>query len=125
MTVLAAGTSIPDALASIKVAQDGEGDMAVANAVGSNIFDIWLGLGLPWLLIIPFTGETSSHGKYIEVDKDELLLSVGILLGVLVFYLLCIKISRWRIDKRHGYMFISLYLVYTLYYIIVQWAFDI
>ena len=47
--VLAAGTSVPDALASVSVARAGQGDMAVANAVGSNIFDIWLGLGLPWL----------------------------------------------------------------------------
>jgi K+-dependent Na+/Ca+ exchanger-like protein len=42
-TVLAAGTSIPDALSSIAVARDGLADMAVANAVGSNVFDIWLG----------------------------------------------------------------------------------
>ena len=50
-TVLAAGTSIPDALSSIAVAKDGLANMAVANAVGSNVFDIWLGLGLPWLLL--------------------------------------------------------------------------
>jgi len=27
-------------------------NMAVANAVGSNVFDIWLGLGLPWLFYL-------------------------------------------------------------------------
>ena len=52
--VLAAGTSVPDALASISVARAGLGDMAVANAVGSNVFDIWLGLGLPWSVFLPF-----------------------------------------------------------------------
>jgi Ca2+/Na+ antiporter len=30
--------------------------MAVANAVGSNVFDIFLGLGLPWLCILPSRG---------------------------------------------------------------------
>merc|ERR1711988_1717648 len=49
-TFLAAGTSIPDALGSIAVAKQGEGDMAVANALGSNVFDIMLGLGVPWTL---------------------------------------------------------------------------
>jgi len=44
------GTSIPDALSSIVVAKNGEGDMAVANAVGSNVFNIGLGLGLPWFI---------------------------------------------------------------------------
>ena len=50
LTFLAMGTSIPDALGSIAVAKDGEGDMAVSNAVGSNVFDICLGLGLPWFI---------------------------------------------------------------------------
>merc|ERR1719158_782202 len=46
----AAGTSIPDALGSIAVAKQGEGDMAVANALGSNVFDILVGLGVPWTI---------------------------------------------------------------------------
>ena len=52
VTVLAAGTSIPDCIASLVVARQGMGDMAIANAIGSNIFDIWLGLGAPWMVIL-------------------------------------------------------------------------
>ena len=48
--VLAVGTSVPDALGSMIVARAGEADMAIANAVGSNVFDILLGLGFPWFL---------------------------------------------------------------------------
>merc|ERR1719272_2047699 len=48
--VLSAGTSVPDAIGSLLVARDGQGDMAVSNAIGSNLFDILLGLGLPWML---------------------------------------------------------------------------
>ena len=40
LSVLAAGTSIPDLIGSIIVANQGRGDMAVSNAVGSNIFDV-------------------------------------------------------------------------------------
>ena len=50
VVVLAVGTSIPDAMGSMIVARQGEADMAIANAVGSNVFDILLGLGLPWFL---------------------------------------------------------------------------
>ena len=32
------------------MSQKGKGDMAVSNALGSNIFDILLGLGLPWFI---------------------------------------------------------------------------
>lgn len=49
-TVLAAGTSVPDLLSSVIVARMGEGDMAVSSSIGSNIFDILVGLPLPWLL---------------------------------------------------------------------------
>uniref|UniRef100_A0AAR2LMQ8 Sodium/calcium exchanger membrane region domain-containing protein n=1 Tax=Pygocentrus nattereri TaxID=42514 RepID=A0AAR2LMQ8_PYGNA len=50
ITFLAAGTSVPDCMASLIVARQGMGDMAVSNSIGSNIFDILLGLGFPWAL---------------------------------------------------------------------------
>lgn len=50
LTFVAAGVSIPDALSSIAVIKEGHGDMAVSNAVGSNVFDILICLGLPWLI---------------------------------------------------------------------------
>lgn len=49
-TVLAAGTSIPDLLTSIIVARRGRGDMALSSSVGSNIFDVHVGLALPWMI---------------------------------------------------------------------------
>ena len=43
---------LQDCLSSILVARDGFGDMAVSNAIGSNVFDINLGMGLPFLISI-------------------------------------------------------------------------
>lgn len=43
LTILAAGTSIPDLITSVIVARKGLGDMAVSSSVGSNIFDITVG----------------------------------------------------------------------------------
>merc|ERR1719145_58515 len=53
-TVLAAGTSIPDLVSSMAVARAGEGDMAVSSSIGSNIFDILVGLPIPWVIKIVF-----------------------------------------------------------------------
>ena len=50
LIIIAAGTSVPDALSSVLVARNGQGDMAVANVLGSNVFNILLGLGCPWLI---------------------------------------------------------------------------
>lgn len=57
LVVIAAGTSVPDALSSVMVARDGFGNMAVSNAIGSNVFDILLGLGFPYLLKALIDGE--------------------------------------------------------------------
>jgi len=50
LTFVAAGVSVPDALSSIAVIKEGFGDMAVSNAIGSNVFDILVCLGLPWFI---------------------------------------------------------------------------
>lgn len=63
VTILAAGTSIPDALSSIVVARQGMGDMAVANAIGSNVFDVWVGLGAPWFFVLAIKGVRSYQSK--------------------------------------------------------------
>ena len=78
LTVLAAGTSVPDLISSIIVARQGRGEMAVANAVGSNIFDILVGLGLPWAIAIVVLG-TDVH-----VGVDDLWTSTIVLLSTVV-----------------------------------------
>jgi len=119
-TVLAAGTSIPDALSSIAVAKDGLADMAVANAVGSNVFDIWLGLGLPWLLYVSW-----QDPNYIEVSTDELVPSALILAGVLVLYYGSVALNGFNLTVRMGYTYMATYVVYALYSIILVWLLDI
>jgi len=119
-TVLAAGTSIPDALSSIAVAKEGLANMAVANAVGSNVFDIWLGLGLPWLLYLSW-----QKPSYILVDTAELVPSSFILLGVLVVYITTVASNGFRLTRKMGYCYIALYAVYALYNIILVWVVDI
>jgi len=61
LTFLAAGTSIPDLLSSVIVARQGAGDMAVSSSIGSNIFDVLVGLPLPWLCA------TIAYNKPVEV----------------------------------------------------------
>jgi cation:H+ antiporter len=50
-TVVAAATSLPDALISIKTARRGEGDVSVGNVLGSNIFDLLVALPLAVVLV--------------------------------------------------------------------------
>ena len=50
ITFSAAGTSFPNVFASMLVARQGLGNAAISNALGGNVFNIFVGLGLPWFL---------------------------------------------------------------------------
>jgi Ca2+/Na+ antiporter len=50
VTLIAAGTSIPDAYTSVIVVKEGMVDMGVSNIIGSNVFDLLIGLALPWFI---------------------------------------------------------------------------
>ncbi|KAJ7413826.1 ras and Rab interactor 2 isoform X1 [Pitangus sulphuratus] len=67
ITFLAAGTSVPDCMASLIVARQGMGDMAVSNSIGSNVFDILIGLGLPWAL----QTLAVNYGSYLWLYDDS------------------------------------------------------
>lgn len=120
VTVLAAGTSIPDGLSSIVVAKQGQGDMAVANAVGSNVFDIWLGLGLPWALYLPFV-----TGMKEEVETGQLSPSIIILFGILMIYLTSIAVNGMALTPNIGRAFIFLYFIYIIYQVVFVWLLDV
>merc|ERR1711881_46706 len=79
LTILAAGTSVPDLLSSVIVAQQGKGDMAVSSSVGSNIFDVLVGLPLPWL-IYGIIEVASGNDGYVGVVAESLFLSLVILI---------------------------------------------
>ena len=118
LVVIAAGTSVPDALSSIMVARDGFGNMAVSNAIGSNVFDILLGLGFPYLLKALIDGEPL-HLVADGVEQNRAYRKFGfILLGILSFTVISFAVSRWRLSKCIGVTFFLLYLCFIAYAIV-------
>merc|ERR1712070_341139 len=91
---LAAGTSVPDPLGSIAVAKQGEGVMAVANAFGSNVFDILLGLGVPWFL------STACMQRRVVFPGagDQLLEWIIILTVILVLFVGALAYNKMRLN---------------------------
>merc|ERR1712100_378406 len=114
---LAVGTSVPDALGSMIVARTGEADMAIANAVGSNVFDILLGLGFPWMLrgIINESSTDTVCDDYFPVKKCGIEISVGILFGTLGCFFLVLVLYKWRMNNKLGITFLVLYALYIVW----------
>ncbi|XP_044006996.1 sodium/potassium/calcium exchanger Nckx30C isoform X2 [Aphidius gifuensis] len=107
LTFLAAGTSIPDLITSVIVARKGFGDMAVSSSVGSNIFDVTVGLPVPWLLygII--------YQKPVEVNSVGMVCSIAILFGMLIFVIMSIAFFKWRMNRGLGFTMFLLYFVFV------------
>ncbi len=109
LTILAGGTSVPDLISSLIVAKKGRGDMAVSNAVGSNSFDIMIGLGLPWFVFILLTG------KPITVATENLTSSIILLFFTVISILFVLSVQRFKLGRKSGYFLIVLYVCYLLF----------
>ena len=85
----AAATSVPDTVISYKDAMKGDYDDAVSNAVGSNIFDICVALGLPLLAYCLYTGADialkSGEGSGAAVQDLRIILVGATILILLTF----------------------------------------
>ncbi len=103
LTVVAIGTSLPELVTSIIAARKGNTDVAVGNAVGSNIFNLLWILGLSSLIHpLPF------H----VVNNDDIL--VLVFASSLVLFGMAIG-KRDTIDRWMGVLFLFLYIGYLVF----------
>ncbi|EZA53280.1 Sodium/potassium/calcium exchanger [Ooceraea biroi] len=111
LTFVAAGVSVPDALSSLAVIKEGLGDMAVSNAVGSNVFDILVCLGLPWFIQTAMI----QPGSHVNVTSRGLTYSTFSLLSTVIFLVLATHLNGWKLDRRYGIVLMIWYLVFIMF----------
>lgn len=110
LTLLAAGSSVPEIVSSVIVVKQGKGNMAISNSIGSNIFDILICLGMPWLI------ETSlvRPGQPILINGGEsIVLMTGVLLASLVILLISFVGCKWKLDVKLGCLMFFLWFLST------------
>uniref|UniRef100_S4R9A9 Solute carrier family 24 member 1 n=1 Tax=Petromyzon marinus TaxID=7757 RepID=S4R9A9_PETMA len=115
LTILAAGTSIPDLITSVIVARKGLGDMAVSSSVGSNIFDITVGLPMPWLMFSLVKGFAP-----VQVSSNGLFCAIVLLFLMLLFVILTIAACRWHMNKLLGFCMFLLYFVFLIISVMLE-----
>ncbi|XP_072421497.1 sodium/potassium/calcium exchanger 1 isoform X2 [Chiloscyllium punctatum] len=115
LTILAAGTSIPDLITSVIVARKGLGDMAVSSSVGSNIFDITVGLPVPWLLYAAF-----HRFNAVPVSSNGLFCAIVLLFLMLLFVIISIGVSKWKMNKFLGFTMFCLYFTFLIISVMLE-----
>ncbi len=108
LTVLAGATSVPDMISSMVASRKGRGEMAIANAIGSNIFDILIGLGVPWLVAI------AALNQAVDIGVDGLWTSTLILLAT-VFLLVGMMSFGRVLSRANGYILVATYIGYAVW----------
>ncbi|XP_058025849.1 sodium/potassium/calcium exchanger 2 isoform X2 [Ahaetulla prasina] len=115
LTILAAGTSIPDLITSVIVARKGLGDMAVSSSVGSNIFDITVGLPLPWFIYAVINSFSP-----VEVSSNGLFCAIVLLFIMLLFVILSIALCKWKMNKFLGFTMFGLYFIFLIVSVLLE-----
>lgn len=121
-TVLAAGTSIPDAVSSVAVARAGQGDMAVSSSIGSNIFDILVGLPIPWIIKIGFVEGIGRQetGFAVKITSDYIVLYVLILVAMVFCVIIIIHGLGWVLNKMVGGGMALLYAIFLTTVLVIE-----
>ncbi len=107
LTIVAAGTSLPELASSVVATIKGERDIAVGNVIGSNIFNILAVLGL--------SSAISPEG--IHVSTAALNLDIPVMIAVAIS---CFPIfyTGKSIDRWEGVLFLAYYFAYATYLIL-------
>ena len=104
LTIVSIGTSLPELVTSIVAARKNEVDMALGNAIGSNVFNILMVLGI------------ASAISPITIINENI-----IDLCVLIVFTVCVWLfsgTRKKIGRIEGLCMVALYAAYAVYIII-------
>jgi cation:H+ antiporter len=107
LTIVAVGTSLPEMITSVVAAYKGKDDIAVANIVGSNIFNVFFILGVTALI------------REVPVSVDQTLDVVLSILGsILLFGCMFIGKQKGYLERWQGGVFALVYVGYVVYLVL-------
>ena len=104
LTIVSIGTSLPELVTSIVAARKNEVDMALGNAVGSNVFNILMVLGIASLI---------SPIAFITENIIDICVLIAFTVLVWLF-----AATKKKVGKIEGFLMIALYAAYAVYIVI-------
>lgn len=116
--IVAAATSVPDAVISYSNARKGDIGDSITNVIGSNIFDILIGLSIPIFIAVII-------GLKPVLIFGNIELIIGLLFSTL---LLAYLFNRKKLlNKKHAFLFLVLYIIFILYaiYLAYIWLYKL
>merc|ERR1712232_1380806 len=96
--------------------------MAVSSSIGSNIFDVTVGLPLPWLTYCFVQAVSGKPAQFALGPQGSKGIGFSIVLLVLMLCAVIgtIVLNRWRMTKGLGFVMLVFYLLYILQYFLTK-----
>lgn len=110
LILVAAASSVPDTIISMKDAKKGNYDDALSNVLGSNIFDITISMGLPLAVFLLFTGQ-----KINFIDAGPTFIDIRIMLLLVTIITIGIYYFSEEMHMKHVCVLGVLYAIFMLY----------
>ena len=104
LTILAAGTSLPELATSAVAAYQKKSDLAVGNIVGSNIFNLLLVLGATSIIHNPII-----YNTVLNIDL------VIVMIGTFMLFIFMFTFQKYRLDRSEGAIYLIGFLAYMVY----------
>lgn len=110
LVLVAAASSVPDTIISMKDARKGNHNDALSNVLGSNIFDITISIGLPLAIYLLITGQSIEFAK-----EGQTIIDIRIVLLIVTFITILIYYYSRNIGKKHVVLLLGLYILFLVY----------
>lgn len=110
LVLIAAASSVPDTIISLKDAKKGNYDDSLSNVLGSNIFDITISMGLPLAVFLMVTGE-----KIDFREAGPTLIDIRVMLLTVTVVTMAIYYFSKKMSMKHVFYLGALYLFFILY----------
>jgi len=121
MTVLAAGSAVPDLVTAVVVIRKtGKASVGISSAISANIFAILVGLGLPWLIKCSLNGYSTSIPSFV-IHSESLPLTSCLLLVTIFALIFALKISEWQLFNKLAYLCGSIHVVFFCFTLVIEY----
>ncbi|KAK8797296.1 hypothetical protein WA158_004504 [Blastocystis sp. Blastoise] len=117
LSIVAWGGAVPDTISSVMVARKGLGSMAINSSVGSQIINIGVGLGFPWLLMCLAKGGSIPFGDGTNTTlRDNCIKTAAFVIVACIVFFCCTIVATWIwhqskviLNPLKGYIFLVTY----------------
>ncbi|CAF2075629.1 unnamed protein product [Rotaria magnacalcarata] len=88
--------------------------MGVSNTFGSNVFDLLVGLALPWF------SKALASGEAVHINSNGLMYDSVLLLAIVGITVVSFHRRKWYLDKNLGIFFLAVYGIFVIFSLLIE-----